>query len=515
MAQRSSINRVRLTSSPSHSIVRFREIDRNALEKHLFQRYPKREWGTFFRFGWRRTTWGVALFFVDALWPGPGDLDRQTSLTTFTEQYSRRAFEAARNGEGLGVGVIHSHPAGYGVLPSELDDDMDLYFGKELVNFASGAPYASLIFQRSDELGFTFSGRVFDRGEWLPVTEFLTSGDVRLFRESHDLNGGDLEVASSFEADRHETVARLTSLMGEHSAKRLRSSVVGVVGCSGTGSPAIEVLTRAGVGEFVLVDPDRISKSNLERVHGSYWKHVSGNEFPLKVDLMRQMILEINPSAKVTSFAGNILHENVLDEFIRCDALMTCVDTEHGRVAASDFAKHYLLPSVDLGVRMSGRDGKVTEQIVDLTVFSPERPCAFCGRRIDTAVLAVELMTEEEKERRKQQAYAAIERGANPDHYWRNLPRQLHTVGYLTTAVGGLAAGYLEGWLTGTFTIPHSTMQFDPSKANFGMVTPERTFSVACTCRDKIGWGDAARSYRNISLPSHWSKRAVIRSKRV
>lgn len=515
MAQQSSMNRIELTETPMFAIARFRASDREHLEKHLFQRYPKREWGTFFRFGWRRTSWGVALFFVDGLWPEPGDLDRQTPLTTFREPYSRRAFEAARKAEGLGIGVIHSHPEGYGVRPSELDDDMDTYFGRELVNFSGGAPYASLIFQRSPEKGFTFSGRVLDRGDWLPVTEFITSGSS-LSREFHDFPTDELETETSLNHDHRETVARLSSLMGEPSVARLQSSVIGVVGCSGTGSPTIEVLARAGIGEFVLVDPDRISKSNLERVHGSHLSHVMTNgELPFKVDLMRHMIAEINPEIKVTSFAGNILHENVIDELVRCDAIMGCVDTEHGRVALSDFAQHYLLPSFDLGVRMSGRGGKVTEQIVDLTVFSPELPCAFCGRRINTQVLAIELMTEEEKHIRRQQALEAIERGANPDHYWQNLPRQLHTVGYLTTTLGGLAAGYLEGWLTGTFSIPHSTMQFDPGRANFGMVTPTRDYNIACTCRNHIGWGNAAQSFRNISLPTHWSKRAVIRSKSV
>jgi len=57
-----------------YSLFRITTSDRQILEKHLFRRYPRWEWGTFFQFGFRRTPWGLVMRFVDALWPGPGDL---------------------------------------------------------------------------------------------------------------------------------------------------------------------------------------------------------------------------------------------------------------------------------------------------------------------------------------------------------------------------------------------------------------------------------------------------------
>ena len=67
-----------------------------------------------------------------------------------------------------------------------------------------------------------------------------------------------------------ETVGRLAAAFGDEAARRLQGATVGVVGAGGTGSAAIEVLARAGVGRLIIVDPDDLEPSNLERVHGSW-----------------------------------------------------------------------------------------------------------------------------------------------------------------------------------------------------------------------------------------------------
>lgn len=508
MAEKHLTHSIRLADGGRRALVRIRTADREQLEKHVFQRYPHREWGTFFRFGWTRTPWGVAVSYVDALWPEAGDLDRQTGMTTFRDQYTRRAFQAAAGKDRLAVGVVHSHPEGFAASPSPLDDDMDEYFSRELAAYSGGAPYCSLILERNGRSGLSFSGRVYDRGEWLPAGELLTVGP-RLERHPSAL----LDPSAAADGPATDTTERLQSLMGEASARRLRGATVGVIGCSGTGSPAVHVLARAGVGGFVLVDPERLSPSNLERLHGSFRRHLAGPELPFKVDLMREMIAEINPAARVTTFIGNVLHENVVHELLRCDLVLGCVDSYHGRVALSDLACHHLVPSIDVGIGMNGKDGRLTEQVVDLTRFTPDQPCAFCRDRVDSAELAQELMAEEERALRRKEAERAAERGDDPDQYWRRRPRQLHTVGYLTTLAGAMAAGYAEGWLTGAFGLPHESFQFDIGRERLGCVAPPQGRKAGCRCGSLLGWGEAARSYRNVAIPRHWPPRAALRSR--
>jgi ThiF family len=506
MAIARRVDRLQLTNDGRGAIIRIRKDDRDRLEKHLFQRYPDREWGTFFRFGFRRTGWGLALSFVDGLWPESGDLDRQSPATVFKNQYSLRAFRTAGQHQ-LAVGVVHSHPARFATTPSALDDDMDRYFARELAAYSGGMPYISLIFQRCNTTGFTFSGRAYDRGEWFPVRTLFAVG-LTIERAPSELCPlSDLTRVGGLES----TTARLDELFSVKSAQRLRHATIGFIGSSGTGSPAAEVLARAGVGRFVLVDPQRAARSNLERMHGLYYADLEAEPLPYKVELVRRLIRAINPAAKVTALVGNALQDNVIDELVRCDAVLDCGDSIHGRVLMSDLAKHYLLPSLDVGVAMDGTGGKLAHQLAAFTQYAPDLPCAFCNGLIDTTAMAEELMTDEERIDRQRAAEAAQQRGDNPDHYWRRR-RQIHTIGYLTAATGAFAAGYVEGWLTGAFSIPHTAFQFDMGQPRLGVV-PSASASGACTCREHVGWADQARSFRNVARPTHWPTRALLLSR--
>jgi hypothetical protein len=493
-----------LVQDTRHSLLRIRSDDLAKLEKHVYQRYPRREWGTFFEFGYLHTSWGLALSYVGGLWPEPGDMDRQVGLTRFLDKYSRRAFHNTATSP-LAVGVVHSHPEECGTFPSPTDDDMDGYFARELGAYGNGKPYCSLVLQRSSRTGFTFTGRVYDRGEWFPVEKLFNVG------ETIELFFSQAEEPQSVPTEANEAArARLVSVLGMRSATRLRDATVGMIGCSGTGSPAAHVLARAGVGNFVLVDPQRFDDSNLERMHGSLWEHIGAEPPPYKVDLVAALIRSINPSAKITALAGNILHENALDELLRCDLLLGCTDTQHARAKLSDVAQHYLLPSLDLGVLMEGQNGRVTSQVCDIMIYSPDFACAFCSGRIDGIELSNELMSEEQRIKRQIEAQEAAERGDDPDQYWRQRPRQLHTVGYLTTMLGALGAGYAEGMLTGAFHPPHSWFQFDISRDRLGVVAPPRTRIPECACGKYLGWADAASAYRNVTKPSNWPTRAIL-----
>lgn len=506
MALRRELDRLPNTSENRYAILRITEAQLARLEKHVFQRYPSREWGTFFRFGYRRTSWGLALSYVEPFLPGPDDLDRRPALTRFRDQYSRRAFQAAA-ASSLAIGVVHSHPQDFATLPSTLDDDMDLYFSRELNAFGRGAPYCSLILQRNSHGELTFTARVYDRGEWMHVETLFAIGE-RICRWQSEASVPEF-TASESDLLQHAARDRASTVLGEHSLNRLAAATIGIVGCSGTGSPAIHVLVRGGVGRFVLVDPQRFDPSNLERVHGSTWADVSASSPSHKVTLMQNLITSINPHARVTALVGNVLQGNVLDELLRCDVLIGSVDTQHGRAAISDAAQHFLLPSLDMGILMDGENGRVSTQLIEFNQWRPELSCAFCEGRIDGIQLSYELMTEEERQSRREQARRAAERGDNPDAYWRR-PRQLHTVGYLTTTAGAMAAGYVEGWLTGTFQPPHPSFQLDIAQQRLAVVVPPRRQSPDCSCGHHLGWGDQASSFRNVSLPSHWPRRGVL-----
>lgn len=91
---------------------------------------------------------------------------------------------------------------------------------------------------------------------------------------------------------------RTRALIGEEGLRILANSWVALFGLGGVGSFTAEVLARCGVGRLTLVDYDVVTASNLNRqllaLHSTVGK--------LKVEVMKERILDINPSAYVTTF---------------------------------------------------------------------------------------------------------------------------------------------------------------------------------------------------------------------
>jgi hypothetical protein len=474
-------------------VFRITDADRRKLEALLYKRYPHREWGTFFRFGYRITSWGIHVCFVDAVEPHDGDLDESSGIVEFNARYILRAqLELERSA--LGVGVIHSHPQDCGTGASFLDNDMDEYFSREFSLYSDKRPYISIRVARDSEDRFTFNGEAWLGREVIPIIDLFTVGPEL----QHDLARGELD---KFAQAPDETRARLFALIGRH-AGRLQAATVGVVGCSGLGSPAVHLLVRAGVRKFVLIDPELFAPSNFERMHGSVWGDLKSNQ--AKIEILSRLIRDIEPDAQIIAITKNVLDDSVLDELLRCDLVLGCTDSQHSRAALGDLANHYLLPCLDAAVLMRAKDGRLLEQVGEIARYSPDEPCPWCLGRINQKVLAYELMTREEREQRARAAKDAVRRGIDGEQYWGEAPPRELTVGYMTTTVGAMQAGYAESWITGTSQMPHQRFQFDLGMPLLGVVPAEKSRRPECSCNWTKGWSDQARSDRSVTKPAHW-----------
>ncbi len=252
--------------------------------------------------------------------------------------------------------------------------------------------------------------------------------------------------------------------------------------------------------------------SNLERMHGSRFEDALQKAPATKVELLARLIREINPRARITCIQGNILDDVVLDALLECDLLLGCTDSQHGRAALGDIAAHYLLPSIDVGVTVAAKAGKLKAQIVEICRHSPQLPCPFCLGRIDANLLSFELMTEEERSQRRQVAAAAEAEGIDGRAYWVGDPAPELTVGYLTTLAGSLAAGYAENLLMGAAEMPHQRFQFDVGLPRFGFNPVEKPRNPDCSCGKTIGYADQARADRSVSRPAHWPQPRILES---
>ena len=138
---RSRMNqRLQVNGHRGECIVRCSGEQRGQLDRLLDKRYPDAEWGTFFRFEYRVTPWGVLVTVVDLLKPNRGDFDETSHVMEFTTGYIGRGLRSFDE-SGFGVGFIHSHPEGCDPRPSFSDEEMDRYFAAEFEKFSDGRPY--------------------------------------------------------------------------------------------------------------------------------------------------------------------------------------------------------------------------------------------------------------------------------------------------------------------------------------------------------------------------------------
>ena len=488
----------------SDAVVRIDRQTFASLSAMLRSRYPHDEWGTLARFGWRRTPAGLVLTMASAMEPESGDMDVDVPHVRFLSPYLRRAIRDLDT-HPLALGVIHSHPEGAQTAPSWIDDDMDTYLQGLLADFAPTRPYVSLIFAFNESLqesiGATVSatGRVWHEGVWHSVSHFYVDGQdvaLRLYA-----------TARPTSASLRRRVARLASAYGETAMQRLARATVAVVGASGTGSPVIEILARAGVGHIITVDADYFDESNLERVHGSTADDAEIK--PLKVAIATRHITSISPDARVTAIHGRVPQRRVVDALVRADAVLGCTDSHAARLALSEIAFRYSVPLLDCSVTLEGSLGRVTGQLSRFVVHHGDAPCAICQETVNQRLVAQELMHPDERRQRQEAAQRTREAGGDGSGYWLDVP-QLNTVGSLTTVTGALAAEYAIGWITRRYDAPFTRIECNWLGGAFGANDVSFQRRPSCVCGKARGWSDQAPESTLTGIPDWWPEPVLL-----
>jgi sulfur carrier protein ThiS adenylyltransferase len=104
-------------------------------------------------------------------------------------------------------------------------------------------------------------------------------------------------------------------------AARLRKASVGIAGAGGLGSNAAVALARAGVGRLVVVDFDRVEKSNLTRQY--YFLDQVGM---LKVDALKANIQRAAEGVTVETVAKELLPGRMAEPFKDVDVVVEALD---------------------------------------------------------------------------------------------------------------------------------------------------------------------------------------------
>lgn len=130
------------------------------------------------------------------------------------------------------------------------------------------------------------------------------------------------------------SLSRTELLIGKEGLEKLNQAKVIVFGVGGVGSFTVEALTRAGVGNLILVDDDTVCLTNLNRqIHATY-----NTISKVKVEAMRDRILSINKKCNVITKQVFVTPDN-LEEIIPSDIdyVVDAIDTVSAKIALAKY----------------------------------------------------------------------------------------------------------------------------------------------------------------------------------
>ena len=271
----------------------------------------------------------------------------------------------ARN-ERLSIIYCHSHPAQGGTPSFSGTDDRS---EKPLAMYAAervpGVPHAALLIGAEG-----IAARVL--GKKTKVEVWQVGRNVRRFYPR--LTG---KILGS-----HDRQVRAFGKQGQAAIQSLR---IAVIGCGGTGSITAQELAYLGVTRFLLIDPDVLSKTNLNRVVGATPVDVGRP----KVDIAKRMIRRIAPGAEVVKVKGDVLEREVGRLLIDCDLIFCCTDSDGSRHFVNQLAYQYFIPVLDMGVSITPDEaGKIVSIDGRVQMLGPGMACLICndgiinGRRV-------------------------------------------------------------------------------------------------------------------------------------
>lgn len=162
---------------------------------------------------------------------------------------------------------------------------------------------------------------------------------------------------------------RTRLLIGEENFKKLRSLKIMVAGLGGVGGYATELLCRAGIGNFILIDNDVVQPSNRNR---QIIATINTENRP-KTEIFFERLKAINPDVNVVTIS-EFLDENNIAEILekyKVDYLIDAIDTLKSKIALLSEAYSRKIPIVS----SMGSGGKIDPTKVILADISESYNC--------------------------------------------------------------------------------------------------------------------------------------------
>jgi len=235
-----------------------------------------------------------------------------------------------------------------------------------------------------------------------------------------------------------------------------------------------------GVAEVFIIDHDTFdTESNVRRVPGAKMQDLGENS--LKVEVIGQHLDDIGLNTQVHRIVGDLREEKVFRNLLDVDVVLNATDTHGSRAIVNELASKYLLPVIDVGVRVGAKAGnRLSALVAEVRVLTPTTPCLWCRGTISADLIRTENLPADERERLEHEGYVTHGFGAPAP-----------SVAPLTILGSGLATTALLTLLTEEGDVSPSGYVVDGFLGDSITLKPLEP-NADCRCRRQLGLGDTS-----------------------
>ncbi len=346
---------------------------------------------------------GLRLIVREIIPASPSDFTYQsTGKLRLRPEFMERAIERCGE-EGWSLIEVHSHPSdtsGYTTF-SDIDQQNDE---------ATMPPLTWLM-----DNTFTYATMVVGQGSLdahlynsiaktiVPI-EKLTIVGANQGRALYDIptTSSRLRTSKRITQPLIERYQRQELFFGKKTQDALAKAIIAIVGLGGLGSFVALELAHLGVGHLILIDPDIVEETNLNRLLGVGIEDVG----QVKVAVFEKLIERMNPHVRVSALPLSLLTEEAVNYAKGADILVGCVDNNGTRIILNQIAVRYLIPLIDggTGIRVTGekRNRFVGGQV---QVVLPGFGCLECAGGINRRQANIDLGEQEQREEGRKHNY--------------------------------------------------------------------------------------------------------------
>jgi molybdopterin/thiamine biosynthesis adenylyltransferase len=373
----------------------------------------------------------------------------------------------------LGAILCHSHP---GDIPySASDDHGEKRVFEALRQFIPrSAPTASLLFHPGGVCGRVWLPEI---PKPIPLTEIIVVGRYlrRIRLDSRTLDGNE---------DISEVVDRQVLAFGKRGQSLIAKTKVGIVGVGGTGSPTAEQLARLGVKDILLIDRDIFEPSNLSRVYGTFestlkrawWRR--SKQLPMKALLVGNHLRAINPKARIRALASDVLGEETAKHLLDRDIIFLCTDNHWSRSVVNQLSYQYLIPTINLGIRIDPMDGRIGEARGVVDVLRPGLPCLWCSQSLRAERIGAESMPKSDRHFLELEGYV------------QGIDTPAPSVISFTTTLSGMAVSLFLQLVTDFMGSGGDIARLNHDIMDGTVRRGKASIANECICKKTLGFGD-------------------------